>query len=309
MYTRNIAVKLIVMVLSLGLLIYPAFAYGPQEEILDLELNEVYVELEYGYEAPLDMRGFQFLASREGGNCPDLVWTLSDTEFLKVSEEGYVSVCNGQGRLDGDKLITLSCSTADGCVQGEAQIMLLAPPAKGGPPLIPSGIAPKPSMYNTYSDMTMDYIVPLNKLSVIKYNRNKQQAPKPAPKPTTFFDYNYTFDYKSHLMQPKNTTSIGPNEVSPHVSVVLNTEAIKLYYGGYTTPDQMTYDFDAFVIGSSYREVQWEVSDDQFIEVDEKGVVRLKAIPPGTGDFTVKLTVSTMDGWKTDTALISIFEK
>lgn len=181
MFYRVKTLKLIVLLLVMIMVAYPIYAFEPQEEVLDLELNESYIVLEYGYEAPLDMRGFQFVAQRAEGDCPDLVWSLSDTKYLTVDENGYVSVCNGSGPIEGDVVITLSCSTGNGCIQEQAQIMLLAPTALGGPPAIPKSVEAKPSMYN-YSDMTMDYILPMNKLNTIKFIRNRSNTP-PAVDP------------------------------------------------------------------------------------------------------------------------------
>jgi hypothetical protein len=93
------------------------------------------------------------------------------------------------------------------------------------------------------------------------------------------------------------------------VRVTLDTDAVTLDYGETADPEFTSYDFTETVTGTTNKGVSWELSSDEFVTVDENGVVTAKAdVPTDTGDFTVTLTVRTDVGNATDTATI-LFEE
>ncbi len=93
------------------------------------------------------------------------------------------------------------------------------------------------------------------------------------------------------------------------IRVTLDTDAVTLDYGETADPEFTSYDFTETVTGTTNKNVTWELSSDEFVTVDENGVVTAKAdVPTDTGDFTVTLTVRTVAGNATDTATI-LFEE
>ncbi|WP_240839360.1 Ig-like domain-containing protein [Acidaminobacter sp. JC074] len=97
---------------------------------------------------------------------------------------------------------------------------------------------------------------------------------------------------------------------TPTIRVSLDTDAVTLDYGETADPEFTSYDFTETVTGTDDERVTWSLSDDEFVEVDENGVVTAKAgVPADTGDFTVTLTVRTVDGGATDTATILFQEQ
>lgn len=112
-----------------------------------------------------------------------------------------------------------------------------------------------------------------------------------------------------HTMPPVTPSETTYTTSTPTIRVRLDTDAITLDYGASADPEFTSYDFTETVTGTSNKDVTWSLSDDEYVTVDEEGVVTAKEdIPVETGDFTVTLTVRTVVGGKTDTATI-LFEE
>lgn len=109
---------------------------------------------------------------------------------------------------------------------------------------------------------------------------------------------------------PPPTGAVTAGNQLPTVAVTLGADAVVLDYGPSADPEYSSYDFNAYIVGTEDKRVQWSLSDDTYVTVDLEGVVQAKdSIPSGTGDISVILTVQTIVGGMTDTAEILFEEK
>ncbi|WP_240840050.1 S-layer homology domain-containing protein [Acidaminobacter sp. JC074] len=108
---------------------------------------------------------------------------------------------------------------------------------------------------------------------------------------------------------PSSGSSVSTSS-TPTIRVRLNADLVPLEYGASADPDFTTFDFDETVTGTDNKDVTWSISNNDYLEIDQNGVVSFKEEPPtGVEDFSATVTVTTEDGGKTATARVIIEEK
>jgi len=123
----------------------------------------------------------------------------------------------------------------------------------------------------------------------------------------------------SHMMAfIKEQTSSGiyiPEDLEPEiitnkVTLSLDTDAIVLDYGVDAEEKYKTYNFQSTVRGADKDDVVWTLDNDKYVSVDNLGNVSIKDdVPPGLGDFSVKLKAQSVVGGAVAYADILFVEK
>ncbi len=96
----------------------------------------------------------------------------------------------------------------------------------------------------------------------------------------------------------------------PTIKVSLDTDYVELEYGASAAPEMTTYDFEEKVKGTDNKNVKWSISSNDYLRIDQNGVVSFKNEPPaGLEDFSATVTVTTVDGNKKATARVFLVEQ